>query len=427
MIYQYLDSEGLSEKIEIFEQIFANLHEVYKTIDFDEFQRIVIRQIMSLTDCERALLFLVNHATNELISKDAFDTRAQKMIMPIDNNSIAGYCAQTGMIVKVDDIEQLGLRAEVPYRFNPHYDTIYGFKTRNVLSVPIFFDGEVIAVLQALSKRFGGFSHRDEILLEKYGHLIAGIIVWRQKIEDLRTLETLEREKAQFIRVLVHELKSPVSAVVGLMNLVLDDQSKITDEQRQDFLIRARNRAQGLLKTINDLLILHDISAKIRNPEMEIMEMDKVIEKVIDDFSDSAKSRNIQIHYQKEGNEFRVRGSKVFLPLIFTNLLSNAIKYSHENGKIEILLTGKKKFVYFSIRDYGVGIPEKDQKRLFRDFMRGSNVKKIRIEGTGLGLVMVKEITELHHGKLFFRSREGEGTWFMIRLPIASEFVVIYE
>jgi signal transduction histidine kinase len=426
VIYQYLDTNRLNEKIEIFEEIFSHLHEIYKTIDFDEFQRIIIRQIMDLTDCERALLFLVNRETNELISKDAFDINAKKMIMPIDNNSIAGYCAQTGLIVNLENVQDFEKICNCSFKFNPKYDILYGFQTKNVLSVPIFFDGEVVAVLQALSKKEGSFIKRDEILLEKYGHLIAGIIVWRQQIEDLRTLETLEREKAQFIRLLVHELKSPVSAVVGLLNMVLDDTAALPEEQKKSFLLRAKDRGEELLKTINDLLILHNLQSDTVMKKFEILDTAEIVEHLLEEYKDTASSKNIEIFYKRKGNEFRVRGSKTFLPLIFSNLISNAIKYSFEGGKIEIQLTGKRKFVYFTIRDYGMGIPEKDQKRLFREFMRGSNVKKKRISGTGLGLVAVKNIVDMHHGKIFFKSRENEGSWFMVRLPIASEFIVLY-
>lgn len=426
MIYQYLDTNRLNEKIEIFEQIFDHLHEIYKTIDFDEFQRIIIRQIMKLTDCERALLFLVKKDTGELISKDAFDVNAQKLIMPIDNNSIAGYCAQKGLIVNLENIHDFSKICECEFKFNPHYDKIYNFETRNVLSVPIFFDGDVVAVLQALNKKEGAFIKRDEILLEKYGHLIAGVIVWRQQIEDLRTLESLEREKAQFIRLLVHELKSPVSAVVGLLHMVMDESQNFPEQRRKEFLERAKKRSENLLKTINDLLILHDIQARTIPLQYDVVDTSKLVEQIIEEFKDSAHAKKMKIVFNKSGNEFRVRGSKVFLPLIFSNLLSNAIKYSHEGGKIEITLTGKKKFVYFTIRDYGLGIPEKDQQHLFKEFRRGSNVKKRRIDGTGLGLVAVKHIVDMHHGKIFFKSKEDEGSWFMVRLPIASEFIVLY-
>lgn len=426
MIYQYLDTNRLNEKIEIFEQIFENLHEIYHTIDFDEFQRIIIRQIMKLTDSERALLFLVKKETHELISKDAFDVDAHQLIMPIDNNSIAGYCVESGLIVNLDNIEDFSEICNCPFKFNPEYDKIYKFKTRNVLSVPIYYDDEVVAVVQALNKKEGNFTTRDEVLMEKYGHLIAGIIIWRGQIEDLRTLESLEREKSQFVRLLVHELKSPVSAVVGLLNMVLDDSGQLPEEKRIEYIGRARTRAENLLKTINDLLVLHDIQSKTTPMQFEILEVDSMVDKIIEEYRDSARSRNISIVSTKRGNEFRVRGSKTFLPLVFSNLISNAIKYSPPDSKVEIELTGKKKFVYFSVRDYGMGIPAKDQARLFKEFVRGSNVKKKRIDGTGLGLVAVKNILNLHHGKIYFKSREGEGSWFMVRLPISSEFIVLY-
>lgn len=426
MIYDYVDTIHLNDRIDIFEKIFSNLHELFNTIEFDEFQRIIIKQIMDIAHCDRAFLFIINEDTGELISKDAFDTNAKAIIMPIDNNSIAGYCVKSEQIVNLENIESFSELCDCEYKFNPHYDKIYGFTTKTVLSVPVFYNGRVVGVLQALNKKEGIFEKRDEVLMEKFAHLIAGILVWRQQIEDLRTLEMLEREKAQFIRILVHELKSPVSAIVGLLDMVLSQGDKLSQEQILNYITRSRDRGDGLIKTIKDLLVIHDLKEKTFTPGSKTVDTGEIVDNMVNDYIDSSKAKNISIDYKKEGDNFHIRGKEAIIPLIFSNLISNSIKYSPENSKIEIKIVGKKKYFYFIIRDYGVGIPQKEQKRLFKEFFRASNVKKKRVEGTGLGLVAVKQIVEMHHGKIYFKSKENEGTWFMIRLPLASEFVVVY-
>jgi signal transduction histidine kinase len=100
---------------------------------------------------------------------------------------------------------------------------------------------------------------------------------------------------------------------------------------------------------------------------------------------------------------------------ILTNLLSNAVKYSPNGGDIRLHLSSKDRDLIFEISDQGIGIPDADQSRLFEPFQRGSNVK--RIEGTGLGLAVVKNCVVLHGGTIEFRSKEGEGTVFTVRLP----------
>ncbi|MCK5078135.1 MAG: GAF domain-containing sensor histidine kinase [Calditrichia bacterium] len=426
MIYDYVDTIHLNDRIDIFEKIFSNLHELFNTIEFDEFQRIIIKQIMDIAQCNRAFLFIIKEDTAELISKDTFDTSAKAMIMPINKNSIAGYCVLEEQIVNLKCIEDFNEICDCDYKFNPHYDRIYGFKTKTVLSVPIIFNGKIVGILQALNKKEGFFEKRDEVLMEKFAHLIAGTLVWRQQIEDLRTLEMLEREKAQFIRILVHELKSPVSAIVGLLDMVLSQGDKLSKEQITKYITRSRDRGENLIKTIKDLLVIHDLKEKVFSPDSKTVNIGDIVDKLTVDFHDSAKTKKISIDYKKEGNNFLVRGNTTTIPLIFSNLISNSVKYSPENSKIEIKIVGKKKYFYFRIRDYGIGIPKKEQKQLFKEFFRASNVKKKRMEGTGLGLVAVKQIVEMHHGKIFFKSRENEGTWFMIRLPLASEFAVIY-
>ena len=143
-----------------------------------------------------------------------------------------------------------------------------------------------------------------------------------------------------------------------------------------------------------------------------------IIEEIIKILEPLARPKNLQISLEGCREECLIFGDTEKLKLVLENLMSNAVKYTPSGGKIEIRLAKDGGRAVFSVKDNGVGIPESQQKRVFEKFFRGDNVVKHQTEGTGLGLYIAKNIIEQSGGKIWFKSREDEGTTFFFSLPL---------
>jgi signal transduction histidine kinase len=135
-------------------------------------------------------------------------------------------------------------------------------------------------------------------------------------------------------------------------------------------------------------------------------------------FETPAAEKGIEVDYQLGDALPQIMGDEKLIDELFTNLISNAVKYTPSGGKIRVsLLKENQNLVRFQVSDTGIGIPEEDMARLFTEFFRAENAKALAEEGTGLGLVIVKEILDFLGGSISVRSKVGEGTTFTCLLP----------
>ena len=128
---------------------------------------------------------------------------------------------------------------------------------------------------------------------------------------------------------------------------------------------------------------------------------------------------NVQVNMASQGNLPKVFGDKLWLEQVISNLLDNAIRYIEGKGEVNIRIYPRDRKVYFEIEDNGVGIPKDEQKFIFQKFFRSENVLKHQTNGSGLGLFITKKILEMMGGKIWFKSKEGQGTTFYFSLPIS--------
>ena len=178
-----------------------------------------------------------------------------------------------------------------------------------------------------------------------------------------------------------------------------------------------------MIRLVNDLLDISRIeSGKIQvHPEpTNIVELTK---NIIKENNIIAEQKNIKILFKAEHDIDLVNVDPKRISMVIENLISNAIKYMRDNvaGQISIELSTEGKKFLFSIADNGVGIPEKEQRKIFRKFFRADNTMKLKTSGTGLGLFIAKAIVESHKGKMWFVSAEGEGTTFYFNIPLKNK------
>jgi len=228
--------------------------------------------------------------------------------------------------------------------------------------------------------------------------------------------KNLEAEKKkvrfQFISVLAHELKSPLNAVEGYVD-ILEDNEKLNPDDYKNILNRVRIRINGMRKLIFDLLDLTRIESGEKLRKIEANNLNNIILNSIELFKLEADKQNIEIIFDYK-NEIQLNSDKAELEIVFNNLISNAIKYNNYGGKVFISLIQIENKIIFEIKDTGIGMDKSDMKNLFNDFYRIKNQNTINITGSGLGLSTVKKIINLYNANITVTSDINQGTTFTI-------------
>jgi signal transduction histidine kinase len=247
-------------------------------------------------------------------------------------------------------------------------------------------------------------------------------------VSDLTALaiETLRGEisKTWFLQKAAHQLKSPFGAVYSLMKVLRKGYLGPVSEEQQDALLRCERRLETMGKLVNDLLKLGIRRMSTDRTTLHSVDGAKVVAALSDLFETSASEKGVRLTFQIRDSIPPIMGDEKLLEELFTNLISNAVKYTPSGGKVSVVLEPlSHDRVKFQVSDTGIGIPEEDVSRLFTEFFRAENAKALAEEGTGLGLVIVKEILDFLGGSISVRSKVGEGTTFTCLLPVVPDQV----
>lgn len=239
----------------------------------------------------------------------------------------------------------------------------------------------------------------------------------------LEKLNEAEIAKQKYIMGVVHEVKTPVTAIHSIIDIILNKFTGPINNEVEVKLKRAQIRTLETLNLLNDILQISKLKLlDIRNTEE--VDINEYVLKLIDKHLETAKAKNIELNYvDKRENKKNIKSDRLLLDLAISNILSNAIKYSNNDGKVELLLANYSDGIVFEINDNGIGIPKEEIKKIFSQFYRASNIDKTRHEGTGMGLAIVKEITEMLGGEISIESpsklgtEKNPGTCCTIKLP----------
>jgi two-component system phosphate regulon sensor histidine kinase PhoR len=282
----------------------------------------------------------------------------------------------------------------------------------------IFKDPKLIALLKAE----GNHSKREELELSD-GRVFSA---QRTPIEgvgqaivtqDITHLKELDRIKSDFVTTVSHDLRSPLTAILGYIELI--ERAGAVNELQKEFIHRVQSSVQQISTLISDLLDLGRIEAGLDTTK-EIIDIAELSREVLVSAEGSAHNAKVNFEGSIMQDMGFVFGDPIRLRQMIGNLLDNAIKYSKPGGKVAFNAHSEDEQVIMRIRDDGPGIPRDEQPFLFERFFRASNVPD-DIPGTGLGLSIVKSILDNHNGRIWVDSKMGEGTTFTVVLPKAQE------
>lgn len=251
-------------------------------------------------------------------------------------------------------------------------------------------------------------------------YLIVEINITKQKNIEIEQAKALQKEKelgemkSRFVSMASHEFRTPLSAILSSASLV--EKYEKTDQQpnRLKHTERIKSSVSNLTDILNDFLSFEKLNANKVEVVFEEINICELIDYAIQELDSIRKPTQEVVYIGKHSFCSFMSDGKIFKNIML-NLLSNGVKYSGENGRVEIDLVDKGEVLLLSVKDDGIGIPLKDQENMFERFHRAENVANI--QGTGLGLNIVKKYVELLDGNISFESKLDKGTTFFIELP----------
>jgi two-component system phosphate regulon sensor histidine kinase PhoR len=264
----------------------------------------------------------------------------------------------------------------------------------------------------------GAFTYMVNVspIIEPGGETSGAVAVF----SDVTELAKLDTAKSMFVSLVAHEVKSPLAATEGWLNLVLSGMLTADPAEERRMLERAQLRVRNLRAMVNELINLMAIQTGNFSFTRAPVAVAEAVSRAVETSRDTASQRGISLHVSDEGPGSRVLADREALLMIFTNLLENAVKYSRDGGQVAVRIHRDGMYVSVAVRDHGIGISPEDCARVFDEFYRARTEDTAAIPGTGLGLSLVRRLTELHEGTVSLTSELGAGSEFTVRLPVAD-------
>jgi len=397
------------------------LFELYDRMLGDVHLPTVLRDVADVLchdlSAERASVYLVDAATQELESVAVVGNVARTIRVPIKETSLAGHCAVTGQAFLVPDAYGDLSTIDPKLTFDRAWDKVNNFRTRDVMCAAATFKGKLMGVAQVINSRERPFSPDDLDQLRTTARLIGYALYHACLYNDLATMKQLDKDKAQFMRVMVHELKSPVAGAKMLMSLLTGQ--TFENPQLDALPQRISDRLDQMGELISDILVLAKVKSGEPLGEVAVVDLAARTAAACDDYRAQADAKGLAMAVDLPSAPVPVRIDVQGCTLVLSNLVSNAIKYTPA-GRVGVALAAVDGSAVLSVTDSGIGIPEKDVPKLFTEFFRASNAKRSDIKGSGVGLSGVKSIVERFGGKLWLTTAEGAGSTFTVRLPLCD-------
>ena len=294
-----------------------------------------------------------------------------------------------------------------------------------------------VPIMNADGQRVGVFCIKDtkpRTFLKNDKEILAGLAAWAELEVNSRNLslalaeqkklqeklKQADKLKDEFISTASHQLRTPLTNVQWVAERLLKKET--LSERGREYVGDIMTSAKNLSLLVDTMLNVSRLDAGKVSARPELINLVDFIQDLIDECAPICDKKNLKVSFHHSTKPVNAKTDKGAFRNIVQALLSNAIEYTLDQGTIEVVLEVVPQRFVLTVRDNGIGIPKKEQNSfLFQKFHRASNAQKVKPDGTGLGLYIVKQAVKLLSGEIWFESKEGKGSIFYVELPLESE------
>jgi signal transduction histidine kinase len=231
-----------------------------------------------------------------------------------------------------------------------------------------------------------------------------------------RMLNEKDKIKNEYVLRLTHDIKGHLSAIESCINLVYTEMVGPLNEKQKDLVGRAYRRTLKCISFITALLKITklNLAGKL---EQELFHLNRVISSAVATVQNRASEKKISLNYEGTETVYDVSGEQVLIEETLTNILFNAIRYTPSGGRISLSVKDSGNEYLIQVKDTGIGIPKGEEQKIFEEFYRADNARKVERDGTGLGLSFAKQVIEKHGGRIWAENNREGGSTFSFTLP----------
>lgn len=381
----------------------ASLAEVYRNLEKKVTERTA--QIKEAQVKEEAILKsigdgIINTDENGLV---VFVNAAAQIMLRMNLNQMAGK--KISDVINIED--ETG--SPLPPNEGPIIEALSSSKTTVLNIYP-----KIYYFVRRDKSRFPVSLTTAPVLLE--GKTIGAIEVFR----DITLEHDIDKAKTEFVSLASHQLRTPLTAISWYAEMLLAGDLGPLSRAQKKFLREVQKSNHRMLTLVGALLNVSRLELGTFIISPELTDINAVARGVIAEMMPEIKKRNIKLRTDLDAELPAIQTDPKLIGIIIQNLLSNAIKYSSVGGSVTLSIRVDKSDIIITVSDKGFGIPKSQQPQIFTKLFRADNARQLGVEGTGLGLYLVKSIVNYMEGKIWFDSEENKGATFHVSLPLSG-------
>jgi len=254
-------------------------------------------------------------------------------------------------------------------------------------------------------------------IFDPNGEMLGAVAVLR----DITSLKKLEVAKSTFVSMVAHEIKGPIAAIEGYLNVILSGLAGQDPKRDRQMMQRAVVRAQTLRFLVSELLNLTAIETGNFTIKRSPLDLGVIVAQAVESCKGEAETKGVALCLRQDDKGFcePVLADETAMVSIVTNLVNNAVKYTPDGGHVDVVVQHNEMYVKVAVTDNGIGMTPHEAEHAFDEFFRAKNAYTTHVPGTGLGLSLARRLAEMHHGKITLQTAQGQGSTFTLSIPTA--------
>jgi signal transduction histidine kinase len=415
-------TQDLARSVEQLQALGAVGQAVSSTLDLPTVLTTIVSRAVQLAGAAGGVIYEYDEPTQEF-RLQATHRLEEELVAVLRSAPIQRGQGATGQAaLRREPVQLPDINDEQAYRAPRIRAVLLGLGYRSVLAVPLLSEQRILGVLTVWRQAVGQYPAEVVDLLKTLAAQSAIAIQNARLFSELgekgRELEAASRHKSEFLANMSHELRTPLNAIIGFSEVLGERMFGELNDKQAEYIQDILSSGRHLLALINDILDLSKIEAGRMELELSRFDLSAAISGAVILVRERATRHGLTLDVSVDDRIGPFAGDERKIRQVLLNLLSNAVKFTPEGGRVVVRAAPANGSVEISVTDTGIGIAPEDQEAIFQEFRQVGTDYARKREGTGLGLALARRFVDLHGGRIWVKSRLGEGSTFTFTLPV---------